>query len=118
MTPTTTSHPGGGFFAWERESEWCGPVRTTLARIHAGWEAGQSDAAIGAELGLTRRAVERRRHRAGLHKESAPVVDRAEVTRLYREGNTAAEIADVVGCTHRTAQQLLYKLGLTRGRGR
>lgn len=84
--------------------------------LAAAWEQGLSDAETVYQhfAERTETAVRKRRQHLGL-TALIQVVDRAELVRLDAEGLSSAEVAERLGCTPRTVQQLLY---LERLRGR
>lgn len=69
----------------------CTPDRPALADLVA---AGLTDAAIGARLGLTPKAVEARRRKLGLRKHGAT---RARVLALLGQGWQVWRVAEAVG---------------------
>ncbi len=89
------------------------------AVVQVGWKAGLTDEAIAAQLrGRTAGAVRRRRQAMRWVLDPAPVVDRDRLRELHAEGRSTAEIAEALGATLRTVQQLRWGMGLPARRGR
>lgn len=86
-----------------------------IARL---WREGHTDAEIARVLGITAKAVKGRRHRLGLLGDPVEPVDRDQLRELHAAGANAKQIADALGCTHRTAQELLFREGLSTRAGR
>jgi len=87
--------------------------------------AGDSDQAIADALTelrgyhppLSTKAVSDQRARMELAANLPPSVDRQRFRELWKEGRTTRDIAAELGCTHRTAQELLHRMGLPANRG-
>ena len=80
------------------------------AVIEAGLAEGLGDRDIAARLkGRTPKAVKGRRHRLGLSRGAPAVIDRDRLVELYAAGLSVADIAEVLGCTWRTVQELVSR---------
>lgn len=97
--------------------------------IEAWWKDGATDqelADLFATLGrvggrgapLTRTAIRKRRYNLGLKQQPPPRVDREKLRALWEMGANAQEISILLGCSWRTAQQLLFEEGLKTESGR
>lgn len=79
--------------------------------VQAMWIDGKADQEIADLIGRTPTAVRKRRQLRGWIGEVVSV-DRNRIRQLHAEGYNALQIAERVGCTHRTAQEYLYREGL------
>jgi len=97
--------------------------------IEAWWRHGAADREIAELLtsmgrkprvstSYTATNVRKRRHTIGAKRAPRATVDRERLRELHAQGANAAEIAELLGCTHRTAQELLWREGLRTDMGR
>lgn len=90
------------------------PSPELARRIRALFRRGLSDEQIGAELGRSRWTIRHDRHALRLLRVPTPAqrVDRARLRELHADGLSTPELATELGCTYRTAQELLHREGL------
>ena len=81
------------------------------------WMQGLDDKAIGQRVDRTAKAIRLRRQDRGWTTPPDPV-DKDALRELHAAGHNAREIAYKLGCTHRTAQELLWREGLETRNGR
>lgn len=99
-------------------------LRTTPAptdvRLGRYYHLGLDDQAIAQRLGLSPWTVRAHRQRLGLLRgpRPGPAVVEGDLLDAHAAGLTTTEIAARLGCTRRTAQEYLYRLGLRAHRQR